>query len=1072
MTFKHKLSCRLALLKDRRLITAVAVLAAAAVVNCERPLSTTDPITSVARVVISPHSVTLQPNELADFTAASFTAAGDSSPVGILWHATSGVVSDTGTTGHRHYGRYKNASCGDYLLIASNSPGWRSDSAKVAVRCSVALQVGQTVQLAATPQDTGGNPLAGRVVTWASNNAAVAPVTASGLATAVAVGSATITATSEGKTGTAAVAVASVPVASVAVTPASATVQAGQTVQLAATPKDANGNPLSGRAIGWSSNNLSVANVNASGLVTGVAPGSATITAASEGKSGGAVITVNPAPVPVASVGVTPGSATMQAGQTVQLAATPKDVNGNPLSGRVVTWASSTPAVATVNASGLVTSVAAGSATITATSEGQSGTALISVTAAPVASVAVTPAAVGLQPGGTVQLTATPKDANGNPLTGRGVVWTSSTGAVATVGSSGLVTAVATGAATITATSEGQSGSSSITVSNAPVASVAVTPAAASVQVGQTMQLAATPKHANGNPLSGRIISWSSSNTSVVGVNSSGLVTAVATGGATITATSEGQSGTASITVPPVPVATVAVTPASASVDEGKTVQLTATPKDAAGNPLSGRVVTWTSSNTAAATVNSSGLVTAKLAGAAAITATSEGQSGTSAITVVHVAVASVAVAPASASVNEGQTVQLTATLKDASGNTLTGRTVTWASSNTAAATVSSSGLVTGKVAGAATITATSETVSGTSAITVVHVPVAAVAVTPASASLPAGQTIQLTATPKDASGNTLTGRTVAWASSNTAAATVTGSGLVSGATVGPATITATSEAQSGTAAITVTPPVSGTVNHVFWVLEENTDYASVTTSSMPYLMGLAAQYGLATQYYANTHPSIGNYLMLTGGQVITNDDNYSGPAIAGDNIVRELIAAGKSWKLYAEDLPYPGDVEMGVDNGTYTSRHNGLVFYTDVQNDPLKTQHVVPFTQLATDMTAGALPNYGFIEPNLCNDAHDCSLGTADSWLQANVGPLLANAQFQQDGLLIVTFDESSGDNTHGGGRVTLVMIGPKVKRSFQSTTLYQEESLLRFTLKTLGITVYPNAAATAPDMDEFLIP
>src|SRR5439155_997047 len=270
--------------------------------------------------------------------------------------------------------------------------------------------------------------------------------------------------------------------------------------------------------------------------------------------------------------------------------------------------------------------------------------------------------------------------------------------------------------------------------------------------------------------------------------------------------------------------------------------------------------------------------------------------------------------------------------------------------------------------------------------------PVASVTVTPASASVPTGLTFQLTATLKDANGNTLTGRTVTWASSNTAVATVSGSGLVSGATVGPATITATSEAQSGTAAITVTPPVSGTVNHVFWVLEENTDYASVTTSSMPYLMGLAAQYGLATQYYANTHPSIGNYLMLTGGQVITNDDNYSGPAIAGDNIVRELIAAGKSWKLYAEDLPYPGDVEMGVDNGTYTSRHNGLVFYTDVQNDPLKTQHVVPFTQLATDMSEFLTPNYGFIGPNLCNDAHDCSLGTADSWLQANVGPLLAN--------------------------------------------------------------------------------
>src|SRR5881409_3811657 len=427
--------------------------------------------------------------------------------------------------------------------------------------------------------------------------------------------------------------------------------------------------------------------------------------------------------------------------------------------------------------------------------------------------------------------------------------------------------------------------------------------------------------------------------------------------------------------------------------------------------------------------------------------------------------VASVSVTPATATIGVGQTAQYAAITRDAFGNPLGGRTVTWSSSNPAVATVNGAGQATGVAVGSATLTATSEGKSGTAAILVINVP---------TASVPAGQTVQLTATLKDANGNTLTGRTVTWSSDNTAVATVSGSGLVSGVVAGAATITATSEAKTGTLAITVTapPPGSSQFGHVFVVTEENTDYVDVTTSSMPYLMGLAAQYGLATQYYANTHPSIGNYLMLTGGQIITNDDSYSGPAIGADNIVRELTAAGKSWKLYAEDLPYAGDVEMGVDNGTYTSRHNGLVYYTDVQNDPLKAQHVVPFTQLATDMTAGALPNYGFIEPNLCNDAHDCSLGTADSWLQANVGPLLANAQFQQDGLLIVTFDESSGDNTHGGGRVTLVMIGPKVKRSFQSTTLYQEESLLRFTLKTLGITVYPNAAATAPDMSEFLTP
>src|SRR2546427_12616988 len=137
--------------------------------------------------------------------------------------------------------------------------------------------------------------------------------------------------------------------------------------------------------------------------------------------------------------------------------------------------------------------------------------------------------------------------------------------------------------------------------------------------------------------------------------------------------------------------------------------------------------------------------------------------------------------------------------------------------------------------------------------------PVASVTVTPASGTVSAGSSLQLTATPKDGDGTPLVGRTVTWASSNAAAATVNGSGLVSGVAAGSATITATSEGQSGTSAITVTPPGTQQFGHVFIVTEENTDYVDVTSSSMPYLTGLAAQYGLATQYYANTHPSIGN---------------------------------------------------------------------------------------------------------------------------------------------------------------------------------------------------------------------
>ena len=433
--------------------------------------------------------------------------------------------------------------------------------------------------------------------------------------------------------------------------------------------------------------------------------------------------------------------------------------------------------------------------------------------------------------------------------------------------------------------------------------------------------------------------------------------------------------------------------------------------------------------------------------------------------------VASVSVTPATATIGVGQTAQYAAITRDAFGNPLGGRTVTWSSSNPAVATVNGAGQATGVAVGAATLTATSEGKSGTAAILVTNVPVASVTVSPATASVPAGQTVQLTATLKDANGNTLTGRTVTWSSDNTAVATVSGSGLVSGVAAGAATITATSEAKTGTSAITVTapPPGSSQFGHVFVVTEENTDYVDVTTSSMPYLMGLAAQYGLATQYYANTHPSIGNYFELATGQIITNNDGYS-QIVSVDNIVRELVAAGKTWKSYAEDLPSVG--YTGGDVGNYARKHNVFALLSDVANDPAQTNRLVPFTQFATDLANGTLPTFSNIVPNLCNDAHDCGLDVADSWLQTNIAPLIASPVFQQDGLLIIVFDEAGGDNTNGGGRIVWVAVSPKAKRAYQSTTLYQHPSTLRLILKGLGVSVFPGAAASAPDMTEFFTP
>jgi acid phosphatase len=257
----------------------------------------------------------------------------------------------------------------------------------------------------------------------------------------------------------------------------------------------------------------------------------------------------------------------------------------------------------------------------------------------------------------------------------------------------------------------------------------------------------------------------------------------------------------------------------------------------------------------------------------------------------------------------------------------------------------------------------------------------------------------------------------------------------------------------------------------VFIVVEENTNYASVIgSSSMPYLNGLAQQYGVATQYYADTHPSIGNYFMLTVGDIVTNNDSYSGPLVTKDNVVRELLKAGKTWKSYAEALPRVG--YTGPDVGKYARRHNTLALLSDVASDSTQIKNLVPFSQFAADLTNNTLPNWALIVPNLCNDAHDCSLSTADGWLKTNIDPLVKSAQFQQDGVLIIVFDESASDNVHGGGRIAWVVVSTKAKRGYRSTTLFQHESTLRFSLSALGVTSFPNRATSAPDMGEFFTP
>jgi phosphatidylinositol-3-phosphatase len=263
-------------------------------------------------------------------------------------------------------------------------------------------------------------------------------------------------------------------------------------------------------------------------------------------------------------------------------------------------------------------------------------------------------------------------------------------------------------------------------------------------------------------------------------------------------------------------------------------------------------------------------------------------------------------------------------------------------------------------------------------------------------------------------------------------------------------------------------PASQPTFSHVVLVIEENHSYSEVIASSaMPYLNSLASQYGLATQYFANAHPSMPNYLMLTTGQMESFDDNFAG-TISDDNIVRELVKAGKSWKAYEESIPSPG--YLGGDAALYVRRHDPFSYFSDVQKDPTQAANIVPFSQFASDLANNTLPQFSFISPDVNNDAHNGTLAAADSWLQSNIAPLLASSTFQNSGLLIITFDE--GDKTdldHGGGHVATVIISSKPKMNFQSQTEYQHQSLLRLVLAASGVDTFPGMAGSAPGMTEF---
>jgi acid phosphatase len=268
---------------------------------------------------------------------------------------------------------------------------------------------------------------------------------------------------------------------------------------------------------------------------------------------------------------------------------------------------------------------------------------------------------------------------------------------------------------------------------------------------------------------------------------------------------------------------------------------------------------------------------------------------------------------------------------------------------------------------------------------------------------------------------------------------------------------------------------------HVFLVVLENHSFSQVMGSpSMPFLNSLATQFSVADNYFANTHPSIGNYFMLSTGTIPTNDDAFTG-TVSNDNLVRALTSAGKSWKAYLQSLPSVGYIDDRA--YPYSRVHNPFAYLSDVLASSAQTANLVPLSQLSADLNSGALPDFAFITPDSLNDAHDCpsgksavcpdtdKLAAADAWLKANIAPIISNPAFGNS-VIIITWDESvDTDLTNGGGHVATILLGGRIKRGFTSSTLFQHQSTLRLIMDTLKVNHLPNAAESANTMAEFFL-
>jgi hypothetical protein len=609
---------------------------------------------------------------------------------------------------------------------------------------------------------------------------------------------------------------------SLTVSPSSVTLSIGETATVGATYQFA-GEDTPATDVTWSSSNTATATVTGTGAeatITAHAGGSATITASGQGRTATVAVAVSDAAL--VSIAITPPAPQLAAGTDASLTATGTYSDDSTADiTATATWTTDDGAVATV-AVGVVSGVAPGTATITAAVGTIEGTAEVEVTDATLVSLAVEPVDPSVALGTDPQFTATGtfSDTTTQDLTDQ-VTWSSSLETIATIDATGLAETHATGQTVITASLDGVSDTSTLTVTDATLDFIEVTPFDPAVPLGVDQQFTATGHFSDGSTddLTAQV-AWSSGTPAVATIDANGLAESLTTGTTIISATLDGEVGTSQLTVTAATLQSIDISPGGASIALGVDQQFTATGNYSDGtSPDITTSVTWASTNDSVAQISNDdptrGLATSLAAGTTTITATLDGVTGMAGLEVTAATLDSITIAPEGPSVALGVDPQFAATGHYSDGSTpdLTAL-VTWGSSDEAVAEISnadgSQGLVTTLTAGQTTISATLDGVSASTTLDVTAATLESIAVTPADPSVTLGtpQQFVATGTYSDSSSAVITDQ-VTWSSLDTGVAQISNAdgshGLATTLGVGSTTITASLEGVDGTTTLTVT---------------------------------------------------------------------------------------------------------------------------------------------------------------------------------------------------------------------------------------------------------------------------